>query len=233
MRLASLLLASILTVLVACSRPETGSAVTASPSPASTDPARPLPSPFPDVVARVDGQPIRFAQIVPMARREMANLPEEERESSRPVAVRRALERYIDRELLFQEARSRGISADQRALDHSYDRARLEHPGEEEWVAFLAEEGLDPQSFRMEMRIQHTVSGLLQAETGGAPVGDDEARSAYEANPSAFVPADQAPPPFDSVREEVTAVLRQQRFEEITNRLLQKLRARARIETFL
>jgi hypothetical protein len=168
-----------------------------------------------------------------MARREMANLPEEERESSRPLAVRRALERYIDRELLFQEARSRGISADQRALDLSYDRARLEHPGEEEWEAFLAEEGLDPQSFRMEMRIQHTVSGLLRAETGGLPVGDAEARSAYEANPSAFLSADQVPPPFDSVREEVKAVLRQQRFEEITNRLLRELRASARIETFL
>jgi hypothetical protein len=168
-----------------------------------------------------------------MARREMERNDAEEGESARNVAVRRALERYIDRELLFQEARSRGISADQRALDWAYDRARLEHPGEEAWAAFLAEEGLDPQSFKTEMRIQQTVSALLEAETGGLPVGDDEARRAYEANPSAFVASGQGPPSFDSVRNEVKAVLRQQRFEEITNRLLQELRARARIETFL
>jgi len=49
----------------------------------------------------------------------------------------------------------------------------------------------------------------------------------------AFVPVGQTPPPFDAVRDEVTAVLRQRRLDEVTNRLLEELRARARIETFL
>jgi hypothetical protein len=185
------------------------------------------------VVARVDGQPIQFAQILPMAIREMEASDEEEGDSGRNRAVRRALERYIDRELLFQEARSRGITADQRTLDRAHDRARRGHPDDEAWKALLAEAGLDPRTFRTEMRIQLTVSALLEAEAGGLPVDDDEARSAYEKNPGAFVPAGQSPPPFPEVREEVTAVLRQRQLDEITNRLLEELRARARIETFI
>ena len=232
MRTAFVLLASIPTLLVACSRPETPAA-TASPSPASADPARPLPSPLPEVVARVDGQPVLFAQIVPMARREMERNDAEEGERARNVAVRRALERYIDRELLFQEARSRGISADQRALDWAYDQARQEHPDDAAWKAFLAEGGLDPRSFKTEMRIQYTVSALLDAEAGGLSVDDDEARSVYEADPLAFVPVGQTPPPFDAVREEVTGVLRQRGLDEVTSRLVEELRARARIETLL
>ena len=232
MRVACALLVSLPMLLAACSRPETPAA-TASPSPTSADPGRPLPSPLPEVVARVDGQPILFAQILPMAFREMEVTDEEEGESGRNRGVRRALERYIDRELLFQEARSRGISADQRALDRAHDRARQDHPDDEEWTAFLAETGLDPRSFKTEMRIQLTVSALLEAEAGGLPVDEDEARSLYEENPMAFLPAGQNPPPFDAVREEVTAALRQGQLDEITNGLLGKLRARARIETFL
>jgi hypothetical protein len=185
-----------------------------------------------EVVARVNGEPIRFAQIVPMARREMESDPEAVGESGRNRAVRRALERYIDRELLFQEARARGIAADQRNLEWTYDQARQEHADDEAWEAFLAEEGLDPQAFRTEMRIQHTVSALLEAERG-APTGDDEAREAYEADPSAFAPEGQPPAPFDVVRERVKGVLDQRRLAEVTKRLLEDLRARAKIEVFI
>jgi hypothetical protein len=232
MRPACALTASLLTLLAACSRPETP-AITTSNSPSSEDPARPLPSPLPEVVARVDGQPIFFAQIVPMARREMQADDDAYEESDRNRVVRRALQRYIDRELLFKEARSRGISADQRALDWAYDQARREHPDEEAWVAFLAQEGLDPQSFKTEMRVQHTVSALLREEVGEVPVSEEEARSAYEAESADFVSPGATAPPFDEVREEVKRILRQRQLDEVTSRLLEKLRARARIETFL
>jgi hypothetical protein len=43
----------------------------------------------------------------------------------------------------------------------------------------------------------------------------------------------QTPPPFDAVRAEVTAALRHRQLVEITNHLLEDLRARARIEIFL
>jgi hypothetical protein len=184
------------------------------------------------VVARLNGEPIRFAQIVPLARRELDADEEGHEESGRNRAVRRALERYIDRELLFQEARSRGIRPDQQSLDWAYDQARKEHPDDEAWEDFLAESGLDPRSFKTEMRIEHTVSALLEAEAGAWP-SDDEARTAYEATPGDFVPPGRIPPPFDDVREAVKAQLRQQQIEEAGRLLVESLRAGARIETYL
>ena len=232
MRLLGAILVSTLALAPACSRPEGDPVAEGTPSPASLDPARPLPSPLPEVVARVNGEPIRFAQIVPMAGREMENDPEAVGESGRNRAVRRALERYIDRELLFQEARARGITADQRTLEWTYDQARQEHADDEAWEAFLADEGLDPEAFRTEMRIQHTVSALLEAEAGGE-VTDEEARRAFEADPSAFAPPGQPPEPFEAVRQRVKDVLYQGRLAGATRRLLDGLRARAKIETFL
>jgi hypothetical protein len=64
-------------------------------------------------------------------------------------------------------------------------------------------------------------------------VEDDEARRAYEADPSVFVPEGSRPPPYESVEERVKAILGQQKLDETTRGLLGKLRARARIETFL
>jgi hypothetical protein len=215
----------------ACAGPggDSGSSADAT---ATLDPSRPLPSPFPEVVARINGQPIRFAQIVPLALQELERLPADEQAAGRPAAVRRALERYIDRELLFEEARSRGIRPNQRDLDWAYDQARREHPDDEAWRTFLAESGLDPRTFKTEMRIDHTVSALLEAEAGAWP-SDDEARRAYEAKPEDFVPPGPGPPPFDDVRDQVKTLLRQQQIEEVSRLLLEDLRGRARIETFL
>jgi hypothetical protein len=170
MRLATLILVISLCAVGACSGPE---AVSSARAVASSDPSRPLPSPFPDVVARIDGRPIRFAQIVPLARRELASLPEEERAAGRPAAVRRALEHYIDRELLFQEAQSRGLTVDPRRVQWAYDQARQEFPNDADWEEFLAEEGLDPQSLRTEIRIQQMVEALLQDEAAASGAGEE------------------------------------------------------------
>jgi hypothetical protein len=175
MRPLSLLLLSGLVALGGCSAPEADTGPSAEVT-ATPDPGRPLPSPFPDVVARVNGEPIRFAQIVPLARQEMARLSNDEQAAGRPAAVRRALERYIDRELLFQEARARGFTVDERRLAWAYDQARQEYPDDEEWEAFLAEEGLDPQALRTEIRIQQTVGALLEAEAEQAGVTDEADR---------------------------------------------------------
>jgi hypothetical protein len=231
MRPACALLVPLLAVVVACSGSEAPRGNT-SGSPSSQEPTRPLPSPLPEVVALLDGEPIRFAQIVPLARREIDADDEGHDERGRNRAVRRALERYIDRELLFEEARSRGIRPNQRDLDWAYDQARREHPDDEAWRTFLAESGLDPRTFKTEMRIDHTVSALLEAEAGAWP-SDDEARRAYEAKPEDFVPPGPEPPPFDDVRDQVKTLLRQQQIEEVSRLLLEDLRGRARIETFL
>jgi hypothetical protein len=218
--------------LAACSRPAGGPAP--SPSPAALDPGRPLPSPVPEVVARVNGQPIRIHQILPMAKAELDRASVADRERVKAGVLRRALQKYVDRELLLQEALARGVTADSRQVDWAYDQMRREHGDEAAWEEFLAGQGLNPQSLRAELRSQHTVAALLEQEVQGWPVTEAEARAVYESNPRGFGPPDAAAPPsFGAVRGEIEEALRRNKRGEIQDALLARLRAKARIELLL
>jgi hypothetical protein len=186
------------------------------------------------VLARVNGQAIRLAEVVPLARDELRRFLPAQRDEKTPVVMRRALRRYIDQELLLQEALARGIEADTRTVEWEYDHARREHPDEEAWSEFLARLGFDPQSFKAALRIRHTVATLIRQEADLGPVSDEEARAAFEADPAAFAPPGPPPPPsFETVREKVKEAVQQQKENEAGAVLVERLRARARIETFI
>ena len=159
----------VLSVLLsACSRPASGPSGAAASGP-SADLGRPLPSPLPDVVARVNGQPIDIRQILPLAKVELDRVSVPDRDRLKAGIVRRALQKYVDRELLLQEALARGVHVDSRQVDWAYDQMRREHADDGEWAEFLAGQGMDPASLRTELRAQHTLASLLRLEqTGGA-----------------------------------------------------------------
>jgi hypothetical protein len=201
---------------------------------ATPDPSRPLPLPLPEVVARVNGQEIRIRQILPLAKAGLDKISLADRDRRKPELIRKALDDYVTRELLLQEALARGIAADTRDVEWSYDQMRREHPGDAEWGSFLSGQGMDPQSFKAELRIQHTVAALIAREVQGWPVPEPEARAAFENNPRGFGPPGAAEPPaFEAVRDEVERALRQVKAEEIQAALVARLRARAKIELYL
>jgi hypothetical protein len=236
MRTAQALLALPLMALVTCSGSETPPASAVSPSPSATpgDPNRPLPDPLPEVLARVNGHPIRLAVVVPLVRDELRRFPPFQRDERTPVVMRRALQRYIDQELLLQEALARGVEADTHTVERDYDQARREHPDEEEWTEFLASLGFEPQSFKAALRVRHTVAALIREEADIGPVGDEEARAAFEADPAAFTPPGASEPPrFETVREKVKEAVQERKENEAGASLVERLRERAQIETFI
>ncbi len=217
----------------ACSQGQRAETPRAVPT-ASADPSRPLPSPVPEIVARVNGRPITLAQIVPLAKAALGRVPPSGREGHKPAALRMGLDVYMERELLLQEALARGIKADARAVDWAYDQARRSHPDEAAWAAYLAQEGATPDSFRADLRIQHTIAALIQDEVLATPVTADEIRAAYDANPLGFAPAGaQTPPSLDSVHGEVEAAVRRAKQGQVAAALVARLRSKARIELLL
>jgi hypothetical protein len=148
--------------LVSCSRPAASPGGSATPGPAEL--ARPLPSPVPDVVARVNGRSVRIHQILALAKAELDRMSVAERDGRKPEALRLALEKYVDRELLLQEALARGVEADSREVEWAFDQMRRERRDEEAWTEFLAGQGLDERALRGELRAQLTVEALLDAE---------------------------------------------------------------------
>ena len=227
-RRATALLLPLL-LLASCSGAPAPGAASATP-----DPSRPLPSPLPDVVARVNGQEIHGWQIMPLAKATLDKVSVAERDTRKPQAVREALDAFVTRELLVQEALARGIHADDRDVEWSYDQLRREHPSDAAWAEFLAGQGMDAQSFRAELRIQRTIAALAAQEVQSFKVPESEARAAYQTNPKGFGPPGAAEPPaFESVRAEVEQSIRQYRADEIQAALVARLRARAKIELFL
>ena len=214
-------LAVLLLVASACSRQ--APPAPAGPLPPPIDAETPLPSPLPSVAASVNGRPIplRFVEMIAKRLLEQAgNQPKD-----RPFAYRRATQQLVVRELLFEEATARGLKADDVKVETAYNEARVPYPDDRAWLAFLAQQGLDVDAFRRELRIQHTVAALLRAEgeLAGTQVTDQDARAYYDANPAKFdsgerlhashilirVPGDAPPKQKEALRQKTEGLLAQ------------------------
>ena len=91
---------------------------------------------------------------------------------------------------------------------------------------------MDPQSFKAELRAQHTVAALVEQEVRAFPV-PEAARAAFEADPEAFGPEGaKAPPSSRRCARGGGRGARGQR-TAIHDALLARLRGKARIELLL
>jgi peptidyl-prolyl cis-trans isomerase C len=133
----------------------------------------------------VNGQPVRLGQVVALAKKALER--SQDREKDKAGVLRQAMHQYIIRELLFQEALARGLAADERRLEQAYDKARLDYRDEQQWASELAKQGLDPQAFKSELRLQETVNALVAQEAAKvSPVADAEALAIFTGHPETF-----------------------------------------------
>lgn len=208
------LLALVLAAFAACGRgaapaPSTG------PLPPAIDAQTPLPDPLPKIAAKVNGQTLPTAYVEIVARRLLEESGDQAQD--RPFAYRRALQQLIVRELLLQEALARNIKADDAKVETAYNEARVPYPDDRAWLSFLANQGLDADAFRREIRAQQTIAALTQAEgaLAGRDVDDKEARAYYDEHPERFetgerlrashilirVPGEAPPPEREALRK--------------------------------
>ncbi len=196
----ALRLGLLLLLLSGCSPPAPAPSPSASAGAAAPgSPESPLPSPLPEIVARLDGEPIYLWQILPLARAKLDKAADHDKE--KPAILRDALRQYIDRELLLKEALAQGIQADTRTVQQLYDAAHADFPDEEQWKASLYWRGFTPQTFKAELRAQQTLDVFLARESGAREAVDTEDLAMRRA--------------------------------ETASALLERLRAKSRIETYL
>jgi hypothetical protein len=135
---------------------------------------------LPAIVARVDGEPIYLAQIVPMTRAKLDRVINQDQ--MKPALMRAALREYIDRELLLREALARGVEVDARTVQQIYDRARAEYSDEARWKTELYQKGYDAQSYRTEIRVEQTVGLFLARQSGTEELPPTEETKAKRAD---------------------------------------------------
>ena len=218
-----------------------GGPPSATPAPEAVTEAqklRPLPSPLPLVAARVNGQEISIRNVAIRVHEsiELGKVSE----SRRNALFREALEQEVQRELLFQEAQKRGITADTLAVQRAYDQLRGHYPNPEEWKAFLRSRSLDDDTYRLELRIRFTAQAMLTAEATEHPpmsATDEEARALYDKTPdSAFLEKGASPqpkPPYEAVAAFMRDEVVREKHAAASRRFIETLKAKAKIEKYL
>lgn len=104
---------------------------------------------------------------------------------------REALDLLIDQELLWQEARRRGLLADAAAVDEAAAALRRGFPSDEAFAARLRTEGYDEASYRTHLHRLLSARRVLEQATAAVTVDDSAIHDFYRQNEAKFEQPEQ------------------------------------------
>jgi len=221
------LIAAFVISSAACNRADTPapeSTPAAAGSAAAADaptPPKPVPAELPDVLARVNGQDVKKADLDMLIKNmEMSQgpIPGENRDE----ILRDALDRLITYTVLQQEAKARSVTVADDEVDERLKRMQSQFPNEEDFRKALEARGMSLERLRADARADLTISTMLESEVAtAAAVTDEEVRAFYEKNPEKFQKG-------EAVRASHILILADEKADEAT-----KKKARAQIDAIL
>lgn len=188
----------------------------------------------PGVVARVDGVPITeerlerfFEDYLAERGRGAAAIPAPEAHAA---LRRQALERLIDAELLWQEARRREISASDAEVSAALAEVRGGFLAPGGFERRLARSGFTAESYAEYLRRQLAIRKLVQREVVARIAVDDAEIEAYLRGDAARLARTEGEGGAAGVRDAVRHMLAARKAREALARRVEALRARSRIE---
>lgn len=200
----------------AAPRPADGSAqATAEPPP------KPMPAVLPDVLARVNGEPVTKADFDRLVKNmELGNgpIPAERRDE----ILRGALDQLVTYTVMTQEAKARKVAVTDAEVDERLKQMRGNFPNEADFKKALAARSMSLEQLRTDARIDLMIGKMMDAEVAGAAAASDaEAQEFYKTNPDKFKQG-------ESVRASHILILVDQKADEAA-----KKQARAKIDGLL
>ena len=104
-----------------------------------------------------------------------------------PEARKMVLEELIDRELLYQQSRKKGVVIDDAQVNAELDRLKKQYPNEQAFRDGLAENQLSETTLKAQFKMTLAVRKFVQEEFGATiDVPELEAKAFYEGNPQYF-----------------------------------------------
>ena len=101
---------------------------------------------------------------------------------------KRALENLIERELLFQESKKKGIQVDAADVDKQLDTMRRKFPNEEAFKKELGKSNLTEKTFKVELKRAIATQQLVEKEiVSGIAIPENEIKDYYEKNKSKMI----------------------------------------------
>lgn len=173
------------------STPAPGAATTPAPggaaTPAAAPPAaKPVPAQLPDVLAKVNGQPVRKTDFDMMIRdMELGQgpIPADRRDE----VIRGTLDRLITFTVLSQEAKNRKLTATDAEVEDRLKQMQSQFPNEEAFKKALGERSMTLDRLRADTRDNLLISKMVDAEVSTTPgASDAEAKEFYDKNPDKF-----------------------------------------------
>lgn len=193
-QLLSLLAAGALVASVACRKPPAaaeaagqGAATAQPPAPAIPEAPRPVPAELPEVLARVNGEPVTKTDFDRLIKNmEMSagqSVPAERRDE----IYRKALDQLITYSALAQEVKARNLSVPDAEVDANLAEMRKQFPTEEEFTKALTARGMTAEKLRSDARIDMAINKLMETEVASLPEATDaQVREFYDKNPDKF-----------------------------------------------
>ena len=100
-----------------------------------------------------------------------------------PEARKMILENLIDRELLYQQSRKKGVVVDDAQVKEQVDRLKQQYPNEQAFKESMAEENLNEDTVKSRIKANLAVQMFVAKEFGdSSEVSEAEAKAFYEGN---------------------------------------------------
>ena len=180
----------LLTVAGACGRtPAAGQTEAAQAAPETQKAAeapKPLPEPLPDVLARVNGQPVTradFERLVKNIEGGRGPIPPERRTE----VLRAALDQLITYTVLKQEVAARGLTIAEADVEAQMQQMQKQFPNAADFEKALASRNTTVEQLKADARVDMSIDKMMQAELAViAAATEADAKAFYDKNPDKF-----------------------------------------------
>jgi peptidyl-prolyl cis-trans isomerase C len=113
-------------------------------------------------------------------------------EAQMGIMKNQVLDNLIDRELLFQESKKKGIKVNADEVSDQLQKIKQRYPSEDEFKKLLGEMGLTESEVRTQIGRGMAIQQLIDKEVAAkVTIGDEEVKSYYDANPQLFQQPEQ------------------------------------------
>jgi peptidyl-prolyl cis-trans isomerase C len=188
--LAACFLVSLAIAAASCRKPpapeQNAAAGTAKPAeqPPAPAPPKPMPAQLPDVLARVNGEPVLKSDFDRLIRNmEMGGgpIPAERRDE----VLRSMLDQLITYTVMTQEARQKNVTVTDAEVEARIANMRG-RGNDAEFKKALEARKMSLEQLRTDARAQLTIEKLIESQVSNAVATEAEAREFYDKNPDKF-----------------------------------------------
>ena len=156
-------------------------------APTPPAPPKPVPTELPAVVARVNGEDVKKEDFERMIKTIEARAGQPIPPDRRDEILRNLLDQLVVYTLLNQEAKTRGLTANDTEIEAKVKEVRQQFPTQEAFEKALKDRGMTLDGFRKDARVDLSVNKVIEAELSTIPgPSDAEAKDFYAKNPDRF-----------------------------------------------